>query len=126
MEKSVNQVVLSGFTKDKAIMRETTKGTKVANMTLVIVEGKDSQRKTYVNVTAWKGLALRAAEFPPESRVRVTGRLEVSSWKDKNTGEQKRQLRVTADDIEPISNLQLPPSQDWKTRQPITDSDIPF
>lgn len=126
MERSLNRVQVSGFTKESAKLRETSNGNKVATLTVVLHEGREAKRRTFLQVVCWKGLAERAVEFAPESRVRVTGRLELSSWKDKTTGEQKRQLRIVADDLEPVGNLATPPSEEWRSRQPISDSDIPF
>ena len=55
--------------------------------------------KNGLRVTAWRELAEHIAEsFQKGQRVIVTGRLEPQQWQDKNTGENRYDWQLIADD----------------------------
>lgn len=121
-EKSVNKVALSGLIRD-ARLNTTSTGKQVCNFTLVICE---TNSKTFLPVTAWQGLGTRASELPPDSKVRVTGKLQVRSWEDKATASKRYKTEIVCDSLEPVTRLDLPPNQDAINKRPISDEDIPF
>jgi single stranded DNA-binding protein len=127
-EKSLNRVLVSGVLRD-ARLGSTPTGKQVCNFTLIISESSsdgDKQYKTYLPVVAWQGLGKRAAELPLNQKIRVTGKLAVRSWEDKEGKGKRYKTEIVADSVEPVARLDLPPDQSAIDRRPISDEDIPF
>lgn len=126
-ETSINKLHISGTVQD-VIVRQTGKGDSVCNFSLVVIDRvKDGRTfRQYIKCTAWRGLAQRIAEMVLGQRVRIAGRLETTSWDDKETGTRKYRLGVVCDECEPVPHLQQPPDQAAIDRRPISDEDLPF
>ncbi len=63
-------------------------------------DGEKQEKANFFNVVAWRNLAEDSASVIEKGmRVIVTGRLEQSSWEDKDSGEKKSRISVLADNI---------------------------
>jgi single-strand DNA-binding protein len=62
--------------------------------------GEWDKAVTYVDVVCWKNLADDTAKLLEKGvRVIVTGRLDQQTWQDKETGQNRSRLEVTADEV---------------------------
>lgn len=106
MSKSINLVVLSGNLGKDVEVKYTSGGKAVAKFSIAVNSStKDSsgdwiEKTDWFSVTAWDKLAELAQEYLKKgSKVSVQGRLSVSSWDDKQTGEKKYRTEIVASDI---------------------------
>ena len=97
-------------------------------------------RTEWHNIIAWQRLAEIVGEYVKKgSKIYIEGRLQTSSWEDKQSGEKKYKTEVVASDLVLLgggeSNGDIRPRRE--TREPvpagrvqdsteITDEDIPF
>ena len=87
-------------------LRFTQSGTPVVSFTVMQNKREKDQAgnwnetaKNGMRVTAWRDLAQNISEsFQKGQRVIVTGRLEPRQWQDKNTGENRYDWQLIADD----------------------------
>src|SRR5216683_7712897 len=106
MPKSVNKVILVGNVgKDPEVGYSQT-GTPVANFSLATNERfKDrndawQDRTEWHNIVAWRRLAEIVGEFVSKgSKVYVEGKLQTSSWEDRQSGEKKYRTEIVARDL---------------------------
>jgi single-strand DNA-binding protein len=104
---NLNKVILIGnLTRDPEV-RQTPKGTSVADLALAVsrrVPGEGGERReetTYVDVVLWNKQAELAGEFLHKGRaVYVEGRLQLESWEDRKTGEKRQKMRVVGERME--------------------------
>lgn len=106
MAKSVNKVILVGNLGKDPEVKYTSTGTPVAKFTLATNEGyKDKsgqwqERTEWHNVVAWQRLAEIVGEYVKKgSKVYIEGRLQTSSWDDKETGQKKYKTEIVANDL---------------------------
>jgi single-strand DNA-binding protein len=96
----MNSVSFTGNAGRDAETRFLDSGKSVASFTVAIYEGKD-RPPTWVNVTAWDKTAEIATDRVRKGvRVGVEGRLKEERWTDKNSGEERSRLTVTANRVE--------------------------
>lgn len=147
--RSVNKVILLGNLGKDPETKFTPQGTAVAKFSLATTSSyKDKsgnwQDKTdWHNITAWARLAEIAGEYLKKgSKVYIEGRLETSSWEDKQTGTKKYMTSVIVTDLVMLDRKgdrdsgddngfdQRPGRGNEGTAvtdaNPITDEDIPF
>ena len=106
MAKSVNKVILIGNLGKDPEVKYTPSGTPVAKFTLATNErykdksGEWQDRTEWHNVVAWQRLAEIVGEYLKKgSKAYVEGRLQTSSWEDKQSGEKKYRTEVIAQDL---------------------------
>lgn len=106
MAKSVNKVILVGNLGKDPEVKYTSTGTPVAKFSLATNEGykdKNGQwqdRTEWHNVVAWQRLAEIVGEYVKKgSKVYIEGRLQTSSWDDKETGQKKYKTEIIANDL---------------------------
>ena len=106
MAKSVNKVILVGNLGKDPEIKYTTSGTAVAKFSLATNEGyKDKSgqwqdRTEWHNIVAWQRLAEIVGEYVKKgSKVYIEGRLQTSSWDDKETGQKKYKTEIIANDL---------------------------
>jgi single-strand DNA-binding protein len=146
MPKSINKVILVGNVGKDPEVRYSQSGTPVANFSLATNERfKDrneewQERTEWHSIVAWKRLAEIVGEYVAKgSKVYIEGKIQTSSWKDRQSGEKKYRTEIVARDL-----LLLGPrgnsdddhqgsSHDENEDQPahagsgeIVDEDIPF
>ena len=106
MAKSVNKVILVGNLGKDPEIKYTPSGTAVAKFSLATNEGyKDKSgqwqdRTEWHNIVAWQRLAEIVGEYVKKgSKVYIEGRLQTSSWDDKETGQKKYRTEIIANDL---------------------------
>jgi single-strand DNA-binding protein len=104
---NLNKVQLMGnITRDPEV-RYTPKGTAVTDISLAInrsYSGDDGQRHeetTFVDITFWGRQAEVIGEYMKKGRpLYVEGRLQLDTWEDKTTGQQRSRLKVVGENFQ--------------------------
>ena len=106
MAKSVNKVILVGNLGKDPEVKFTPSGTPVAKFSLATNEsfkdksGQWQERTEWHNIVAWQRLAEIVGEYVKKgSKVYIEGRLQTSSWDDKETGQKKYKTEIIANDL---------------------------
>ena len=104
---SFNRVALLGnLTRDPELKR-TKSGSAVTdiglamNRTRTLENGEKQDETTFVDVTVWGKTAENAAKYLQKGRsVLVEGRLQLDTWTDSKTGQNRSKLRVVAESLQ--------------------------
>ncbi len=104
---NLNKVQLMGnITRDPEV-RYTPRGTAVTDISLAInrtFSGEDGERReetTFVDITFWGRQAEIIGEYMRKGRpLYVEGRLQLDSWEDKTTGQQRSRLKVVGENFQ--------------------------
>jgi single-strand DNA-binding protein len=139
--KSVNKVILVGNVGKDPEVKYTPSGTPVAKFSIATNErfkaksGEWQDRTEWHNLIAWQRLAEIVGEYVQKgSKLYIEGRLQTSSWEDKQSGEKKYRTEIVANDLVLLSGnrsaresegARYPHSADHDEHT-ITDEDIPF
>jgi single-strand DNA-binding protein len=106
MAKSVNKVILVGNLGKDPEVKFTPSGVPVAKFSLATNErfkdkaGEWQDRTEWHNIVAWQRLAEIVGEYVKKgSKIYIEGRLQTSSWEDKQSGEKKYRTEVVASDL---------------------------
>jgi len=106
MAKSVNKVILIGNLGKDPEVKYTPSGTPVAKFSLATNErykdkgGEWQDRTEWHNIVAWQRLAEIVGEYVKKgSKIYIEGRLQTSSWEDKQSGEKKYKTEIVASDL---------------------------
>lgn len=98
---NVNKVILIGNITRDIELRYTPKGTGVVDLGLAMnrVRTDDSgnriEETTFVDVTLWGRQAELANQYLAKGRqVYIEGRLQLDTWQDKTSGQNRSKLRV--------------------------------
>ena len=149
MAKSVNKVILIGNLGKDPEVKYTPSGTAVAKFSLATNErykdkgGEWQDRTEWHNVVAWQRLAEIVGEYVKKgSKLYIEGRLQTSSWDDKESGQKRYKTEVIANDLVLLSGrgedegssrsrgASVSAGMDQRTPErdtaQITDEDIPF
>lgn len=142
MAKSVNKVILVGNVGQDPEVKYTASGLPVAKVRLATNERfKDrneqwQDRTEWHSVAAWQRLAEIVGEYVRKgSMIYVEGKLQTSTWEDKQTGEKRYRTEIVARDILLLGlrdngqeNRQATAGEEsTQDSAPIpTDDDIPF
>jgi single-strand DNA-binding protein len=146
MPKSVNKVILVGNVGKDPEVRYSQSGTPVANFSLATNERfKDrndewQERTEWHSIVAWQRLAEIVGEYVSKgSKLYVEGKIQTSSWEDRQSGGRKYRTEIVARDLlllGPRGNgggPQDPTHNENNEGQPshagsseIVDEDIPF
>jgi len=154
MAKSVNKVILIGNLGKDPEVKYTPSGVPVAKFSLATNErfkdksGEWQDRTEWHNIVAWQRTAEIVGEYVKKgSKIYVEGRLQTSSWEDKQSGEKKYRTEVVVNDLVLLSGRgdgesegrsrsavaagggmdQRPPHAEEASQETgITDEDIPF
>jgi single-strand DNA-binding protein len=103
----LNKVFLMGRLTFDPELRRTPGGTAVADLRMATTRswtGRDSERREetlFIDVTVWDRQAENCCQYLRKgSGIHVEGSLKVDTWDDKNTGEKRSKIRVTADRVQ--------------------------
>lgn len=104
---NLNKVQLMGnITRDPEV-RYTPKGTAVTDISLAInrsFSGDDGERReetTFVEITFWGRQAEVIGEYMRKGRpLYVEGRLQLDTWEDKTSGQQRSRLKVVGENFQ--------------------------
>jgi single-strand DNA-binding protein len=106
MAKSVNKVILVGSVGQDPEVKYTVSGVPVARLSLATNERfKDrndqwQDRTEWHSVVAWQRLAEIVGEYVRKgSKLYIEGKLQTSTWEDKQSGERKYRTEIVARDI---------------------------
>ena len=104
--KSVNKVILVGNLGKDPEVKYTASGIPVARFSLATSErfkdqsGEYQERTEWHTIVAWQRLAEIVGEFMSKgSKVYVEGRLQTSSWEDRQSREKKYRTEIVASDL---------------------------
>jgi len=147
MSKSVNKVMLIGNLGKDPQVNFTQGGMAIAKFSLATNErfkdkgGEWRDRTEWHNIVAFQRLAEIVGEYIKKgSKIYVEGRLQTSSWEDKQSGEKKYRTEIVAQELVMLNNGASSESQKASNRNSdrdheteevdqgatITDEDIPF
>jgi single-strand DNA-binding protein len=103
----LNKVFLMGRLTFDPELRRTTGGTAVTELRMATSRswsGKDGERREetlFIDVTVWDRQAENCCQYVRKgSGIHVEGSLKMDSWDDKNTGEKRSKIRVTAERVQ--------------------------
>lgn len=106
MPKSVNKVILVGNVGNDPEVKYTPSGIPVGKFSLATNErfkdknGEFQERTEWHNIVVWQRLAEIVGEFVSKgSKVYVEGKLQTTSWEDRQSGERKYRTQVVARDL---------------------------
>src|ERR1700746_630125 len=106
MAKSVNKVILVGNLGKDPEVKYTPSGVPVAKFSMATNErykdkaGEWQDRTECHNIVAWQRLAEIVGEYVKKgSKIYIEGRLQTSSWEDKQSGEKKYRTEIVAQDL---------------------------
>ena len=106
MAKSVNKVILVGNLGKDPEVKYTPSGIPVAKFSLATNErfkdknGEWQDRTEWHNIVAWQRLAEIVGEYVKKgSKLYIEGKLQTSSWEDKQSGEKKYRTEIIAQDL---------------------------
>ena len=106
MAKSVNKVILIGNLGKDPEIKYTPSGTAVAKFSLATNErfkdksGEWQDRTEWHNIVAWQRLAEIVGEYVKKgNKLYIEGRLQTSSWDDKESGQKKYKTEIIANDL---------------------------
>jgi single-strand DNA-binding protein len=146
MPKSVNKVILVGNVGKDPEVKYSPSGTPIAKFSLATNEKyKDrsdewQERTEWHNIVAWQRLAEIVGEYVKKgAKLYIEGKLQTSSWEDRESGTQKYRTEIVARDLVLLgSHENGGGGEDWSNRNgderqsvyagsaEITDEDIPF
>jgi len=142
MAKSVNKVILVGNAGQDPKVKYTASGVPVAKVSLATNERfKDrneqwQDRAEWHSIVAWQRLAEIVGEYVRKgSNIYVEGKLQTSTWEDKQTGEKRYRTEIVAREILLLSSRENgPEGRQTKAGEESTpdsvptpvDDDIPF
>jgi single-strand DNA-binding protein len=106
MAKSLNKVMLIGNLGKDPEVKYTPSGVPVAKFSLATNErykdkgGEWQDRTEWHNIVAWQRLAEIVGEYVKKgSKIYIEGRIQTSSWEDKQSGEKKYRTEIVANDL---------------------------
>ena len=135
---NVNKVILIGRITKDIELRNTPKGTAVAELGLATnrsrndEHGQRQEETTFHDVTLWGKTAELAAKYLAKGReVYIEGRLQMEKWQDKATGQNRSKLKIVGERMEFLGggNQQQqgqPAAAQAAPPQFNPDDDIPF
>lgn len=104
---NVNKVTLIGRITRDIELKYTTKGTAVSELGLAVNRyrqddsGQRIEETTYVDVTLWGRQAELANQYLTKGReVYIEGRLQLDTWQDKTSGQNRQKLRVVGENMQ--------------------------
>lgn len=154
MAKSVNKVILIGRLGKDPEIKYTASGMPVAKFSIATNErykdksGEWQDRTEWHNLVAWQRTAEIVGEYVKKgNQIYIEGRLQTSSWEDKQSGEKRYRTEIVVQDLVLLTSRadaegegrsrsaavhsgmdQRPPQPPEEASQEtgITDADIPF
>jgi single-strand DNA-binding protein len=106
MPKSVNKVILVGNVGKAPEVKYSPSGTPIAKFSLATNErfkdrsGEWQERVEWHAIVAWQRLAEIVGEFVVTgAKVYIEGKLQTSSWQDRETGQTKYRTEIVARDL---------------------------
>ena len=106
MPKSVNKVILVGNVGKDPEVKYSPSGTPIAKFSVATNErfrdrsGEWQERVEWHTIVAWQRLAEIVGEFVTTgSKVYIEGKLQTSSWEDRQSGQTRYRTEIVARDL---------------------------
>lgn len=106
MSRSVNKVILVGHVGKDPEVKYTPSGTPLATFSIATNEkykdrgGEWQERVEWHNIIAWQRLAEIVGEYAAKgSKLYIEGKLQTSSWEDRQSGGKKYRTEIVAREI---------------------------
>jgi len=104
---NLNKVMLMGNLTQDPELRHTPSGTAVTDLRLAVnrvwFDKQTSEKKeetVFIDVTLWDRTAENACQYLSKGRpVFVEGRLKMDEWNDKESGQKRSKISVTAENV---------------------------
>ncbi|HEY5551923.1 MAG TPA: single-stranded DNA-binding protein [Opitutaceae bacterium] len=110
---NLNKVLLIGNLTRDPELRQTPKGTAVAQFGIAVnrtFRGEDGQSReevTFVDLEAWGKQAETISKYMSKGRpIFIEGRLKLDQWEDKNGGGKRSKLRVVVENFQFLGSRQ--------------------
>tara|TARA_Y100000004_G_scaffold174241_1_gene212794 strand:+ start:93 stop:500 length:408 start_codon:yes stop_codon:yes gene_type:complete len=120
---NVNLVVIAGNVTRDIELRHTNSGKAVCEVGLAVnnrYKGQDGnwvEEPVFVDVTLWGRQAEIAEQYCRKgTNIHIEGELKLHQWQDKNSGQQRQKLKVTARRLQLLGDSQ----QAMSAQQPQT------
>src|SRR5579859_2064824 len=104
--KSVNKAILIGNVGKEPEVKYSANGTAMAKFSLATTErfkskgGEWEEKTEWHNILAWQKTAEIIKEYVKKgSKLYIEGRIQTSSWDDKQSGEKKYRTEIVVDDL---------------------------
>ena len=124
---SFNKVILMGNLTRDPELRYTPKGMAVAKIGLAVnrtwrsESGEQKEEVTFVDVDIWGRTAENVGQYMRKgSPILIEGRLRLDQWDDKQTGQKRSKLGVTAETVQFLSGGNRPAGEGGGARRGIT------
>ena len=112
---SFNKVILMGNLTRDPELRYTPKGMAVAKVGLAVnrtwrsESGEQKEEVTFIDVDIWGRTAENVGQYMRKgSPILIEGRLKLDQWDDKQTGQKRSRLGVTAETVQFLSSGNRP------------------
>ncbi len=134
----LNKVFLAGRLTRDPELRYIPSGTAVCELGLAVSrkyrtkDGEQREETLFINVTCWGKTAEYVGEnFHKGRPIIVEGRLKSDEWEDKNTGQKRTKIEITADRVQSLDWEDQGGSKPSKPapraiEEPVPEDDIPF
>ena len=133
---AINTVAIAGNLTRDGELTKTQGGLSILRITVAVNErrknaqsGEWENAPVFVDCTVWNKRADAIARYMTKgTKVTIQGKLHYSTWEDRNTGQKRSKLDVTAQEIEFMSRDGQAQSQPQPQQQATAyaTSDIPF
>ena len=127
----INSVTLVGRAGRDPEVRYFESGTVVANLTMAVNRRNREDEPDWFNLEIWGKQAQVAADYVKKgSLIGITGSFKLDSWKDRNTGEERRKPVVRVDRLELLGSKRDSENSNFQSNnsfnQQISNEEIPF
>ena len=128
---SINSVTLVGRAGRDPEVKYFESGTVVANLTMAVSRRNRNDEPDWFNLEIWGKQAQVAADYVKKgSLIGITGSFKMDSWKDRNTGEDRKKPVVRVDRLELLGSKRDSENSNFQNnnsfnQQPSND-EIPF
>jgi len=127
----INSVTLVGRAGRDPEVRYFESGTVVANLTMAVNRRNREDEPDWFNLEIWGKQAQVAADYVKKgSLIGVTGSFKMDSWKDRNTGEDRKKPVVRVDRLELLGSKRDSDNSNFQNNnsfnQQTNNDEIPF
>ena len=128
---AINSVTLVGRAGRDPEVRYFESGSVVANLTMAVNRRNRDDEPDWFNLEIWGKQAQVAADYVKKgSLIGITGSFKLDSWKDRNTGEERRKPVVRVDRLELLGSKRDSENSNFQSNnsfnQQISNDEIPF
>ena len=128
---AINSVTLVGRAGRDPEVKYFESGTVVANLTIAVNRRNRNDEPDWFNLEIWGKQAQVAADYVKKgSLIGITGSFKLDSWKDRNTGEERRKPVVRVDRLELLGSKRDSENSNFQSNnsfnQQISNEEIPF